>query len=84
MLAPTSMSAISMERISKAVPASRPLDNTSFDILSGFSKTDLWFKEEPIEVTIPSHTRAKMVSSPAPPTSCAMFARTVTRAFATN
>jgi len=39
---PTSISAISIERISKAVPESRPLPRTSFEMLSGFSSTDLW------------------------------------------
>jgi hypothetical protein len=37
---------------------------------------------EPIELTEPSPTRAMMVSSPAPPTSRSMLARTVTRATA--
>ena len=82
MFLPTSMSAMSMERISYAVPASRPLVSTSLEMLSGFSNTLLWLSDEPIEDTMPSPTRARMVSSPAPPTSCLMFARTVTRALA--
>jgi hypothetical protein len=49
---------------------------------SGFSSTSLWLSAEPIEETVPSPTRAMMVSSPAPPTSRSMFARTVTRAIA--
>ena len=84
MLRPISMSAISMERISKAVPASSPLRNTSLEMESGFSSTDLWFSEEPMEETIPSPTRASTVSSPAPPTNWRMLARTVTRALAIN
>ena len=36
--------AISIERISNAVPASSPLRSTSFDMESGFSSTDLWFQ----------------------------------------
>ena len=77
---PTSTSAISIDNISKAVPASRPLSRTNFDILSGFSKTSLCDLADPIDVTIPSPTLAKIVSSPAPPTSCDMFALTVTLA----
>ena len=79
---PTSISAISILRISNAVPASKPLLSTSLEMLSGFSSTILWLSEEPIEETIPSPTRARIVSSPAPPTNCLMFARTVTRALA--
>ena len=84
MLRPISISAMSMERISKAVPASKPLRSTSFEMLSGFSKTDLWFSDEPMDDTIPSPTRARMVSSPAPPTSWRILARTVTRALVIN
>ena len=40
------------------------------------------FSEEPIDDTMPSPTRASTVSSPAPPTSLLIFARTVTRAMA--
>ena len=40
MLQPTSTSAISMESISKAVPESKPLSKTTFEIRSGFSSTD--------------------------------------------
>ena len=68
MFLPISMSAISIDKISKAVPASKPLRSTSLEIESGFSRTDLWFSEEPIDETIPSPTRARIVSSPAPPT----------------
>ena len=82
MLRPTSTSAISIDKISNAVPASRPLFNTVCEIESGFSSTSLCDAAEPTVVTIPSPTRAMMVSSPAPPTSLSMFARTVTRAFA--
>ena len=38
--------------------------------------------DEPIVVTMPSPTRARIVSSPAPPTRRSMFARTVTRLIA--
>ncbi len=76
------MSAISIERISNAVPASRPFSSTTREIESGFSSTILCDAAEPIDETIPSPTRASTVSSPAPPTSCLMLARTVTRALA--
>ena len=79
---PTSISAISIERISNAVPSSSPLESTSLLIESGFSSTSLWLSALPIELTIPSPTRARIVSSPAPPTSWRIFARTVTRALA--
>jgi len=36
---PTSISAISIESISKAVPLLRPFSNTVLEIESGFSKT---------------------------------------------
>ena len=62
------MSAISIESISNAVPESNPFFRTNLDIESGFSNTDLWDSDEPMEETIPSPTRAKIVSSPAPPT----------------
>jgi hypothetical protein len=81
---PISISAISIDKISKAVPLSNPLFNTTFEIESGFSNTCLWSYALPILVTMPSPTRAKIVSSPAPPTNCLMFARTVTLAFAIN
>ena len=61
-------------------PFSKPLSRTNFDILSGCSKTSLCDLADPIDVTIPSPTLAKIESSPAPPTSCDMFALTVTRA----
>ena len=82
MFLPTSMSAISIERISNAVPASSPLSSTTREIESGFSNTTLWLTAEPIDETIPSPTRASTVSSPAPPTNCLILARTVTRALA--
>ena len=75
---PISTSAISIDRISNAVPLSRPFARTVLEIRSGFSSTALWLLEEPTVVTIPSPTRAMMVSSPAPPTSLARFALTVT------
>ena len=81
---PISISAISIESISKAVPESSPLSRTNLDIESGFSKTDLCESAEPIDETTPSPTLARTVSSPAPPTNCLIFARTVTRAFEIN
>ena len=69
MFFPMSISAISIESISNAVPASSPLANTVLEIISGFSSTALWLVAEPIVVTMPSPTLAKIVSSPAPPTS---------------
>lgn len=77
-----STSAISIDKISKAVPESKPLLKTVLEMLSGFSKTCVWCSLEPIVETIPSPTRAIIVSSPAPPTKREMFARTVIRAFA--
>ena len=79
---PMSISAISIERISKAVPASRPLASTTLEIESGCSSTSLCDSDAPILDTIPSPTRARTVSSPAPPTSCLILARTVTLALA--
>ena len=52
-------SAISIERISYAVPESRPLSKTTLEIESGFSRTALWVAAEPIVVTIPSPTLAR-------------------------
>ncbi len=75
---------MSMERISNAVPASSPLASTALEIMSGFSSTFLWDSAEPMVLTIPSPTRARIVSSPAPPTSRSMLARTVTRAIASS
>ena len=49
---------------------------------SGFSSTSLWVAAEPMVLTMPSPTRAMIVSSPAPPTSRSMLVRTVTRATA--
>ena len=77
---PTSMSAMSIETISKAVCASRPRCNTAFEMRSGFSITCRWLSDEPMAVMMPSPTRAMIVSSVAPPISCSMFVRTVTRA----
>ncbi len=48
----------------------------------GFSSTALWLSADPIVETIPSPTRARIVSTPAPPTNRWMLARTVTRAVA--
>ena len=84
MFVPTSISAISIERMSNAVPASSPLPKTSLDILSGFSSTSLCDLADPTQVTIPYPTLANMVSSPAPPTSCCKFALMVTLAFTTS
>ena len=63
MLSPTSMSAMSIERISKAVPASSPFSSTRLEIESGFSSTCLCVSAEPMAVTMPSPTRAMIVSS---------------------
>ncbi len=71
-----------MERISYAVPESRPFSKTVFEMRLGFSSTALWLSADPIVDTIPSPTRARIVSSPAPPTRRWMLARTVTRAVA--
>ncbi len=84
MFLPTSTSAMSIDRISNAVPASSPFARTVFEMLSGFSSTALWLAAEPIVLTIPSPTRARIVSSPAPPTRRLMLARTVTRARASS
>jgi hypothetical protein len=84
MFLPTSTSAMSMERISNAVPASSPFARTVLEIRSGFSNTALWEVADPIVLTIPSPTRARIVSSPAPPTRRLTFARTVIRASASS
>ena len=84
MLRPTSTSAISMDRISKAVPSSSPLSKTVLEICSGDSSTSVCISEEPTVETMPSPTRAITVASPAPPTSRSMLARTVTRALTRN
>jgi NADH-quinone oxidoreductase subunit N len=44
----------------------------------------IMYFDDPIDETIPSPTRARIVSSPAPPTNCLILARTVTRALAIN
>ena len=80
MLSPTSMSAMSIETISKAVWESSRRASTALEIRSGFSNTRLWLSAEPIALTIPSPTRAMIVSSVAPPISRCRLARTVTRA----
>ena len=80
MFSPTSMSAMSIETIWNAVWASRPRASTALEILSGCSITSKWLSAEPIDVMIPSPTRAMIVSSVAPPISCCRFVRTVTRA----
>ena len=81
MFLPTSISAISMERISKAVPESSPLLRTRFEMSSGFSSTSLWDCAEPTVVTMPSPILARIVASPAPPTRRSRSALTVTLAF---
>ena len=80
MFVPTPTSAISIERISYAVPASRPRFSTSLEMSWGFSRTPLYVSLEPMARTIPSPTRAMMVSSVAPPTKRSKLERTVTRA----
>ena len=69
MSAPTSMSAMSIDTISNAVLASSRRASTVFEITSGFSSTSVWRSAEPIADTIPSPTRAMIVSSVAPPIS---------------
>ena len=49
-------------------------------MVSGFSSTSLCDSAEPMLVTMPSPTRAMIVSSVAPPTSRLRLVRTVTRA----
>ena len=80
MFSPTSMSAMSIDTIWNAVWASSPRSRTALAILSGRSMTSKWVSAEPIDVMIPSPTRAMIVSSVAPPISCLRFVRTVTRA----
>ncbi len=58
-----STSAMSMDKISNAVPLSNPLSRTVLEIRSGFSKTLLWSCAEPTVVTMPSPTLAIIVSS---------------------
>ena len=50
----------------------------------GFSITSTWSSAEPIDVMMPSPTRAMIVSSVAPPMSCARLVRTVTRALTSS
>ena len=57
---------------------------TTCEMRSGFSRTCLWLWAEPMVVTMPSPTRARMVSSPAPPTRRSMLARRVMRLTATS
>ena len=82
MFLPTSISAISIERISKAVPLFSPFSSTVLDIESGFSKTASYVSLEPIALTIPSPTLAIIVSSVAPPTRFGISVLTVTLALA--
>ena len=51
---------------------------------SGLANTSLCNWAEPSALTMPSPTRATIVSSDAPPINCRRFARTVTRAFTFN
>ena len=75
------MSAMSIDTISNAVCESSLRASTAFEMRSGFSSTTLCVSAEPIALTMPSPTRATIVSSVAPPMSWSRFARTVTRAF---
>ena len=61
MLLPTSTSAMSIERISNAVPESKPFARTALVIKSGFSRTALWLSADPIALTMASPTRAMTV-----------------------
>jgi hypothetical protein len=73
-----------METISKAVwnPVAGP--STVGGIMSGLASTFRWSSAEPMALTMPSPTRAMIVSSVAPPISCCRLARTVTRALTFN
>ena len=64
------------------IPRARLFGSNELLVEEGFSNTDLWFSDEPMEETMPSPTRARIVSSPAPPTNWRILARTVTRALA--
>ena len=68
MFFPTSISAISIDKISNAVPLFKPFSSTVLEIESGFSKTASYVSLDPIALTIPSPTLAIIVSSVAPPT----------------
>ena len=68
----------------KAVCESSPFASTARAISIGLASTSLWLAQEPMADTIPSPTLAIIVSSVAPPISCLMLVRTVTRAFAFN
>ena len=57
------MSAISIETISNAVCESSRRSNTAREMRSGFSSTSECVAEEPIAETMPSPTRAMIVSS---------------------
>ena len=81
MFLPTSISAMSMDEDFKSRTGIQPLLSTSLEMESGFSRTCSWFSAEPMEDTCLSAYTGRMVSSPAPPTSWWMLARTVTRAF---
>ena len=76
------MSAMSIDTISNAVCASSALCSTVCEIMPGLASTSLWSWAEPMAFTMPSPTRAMIVSSVAPPTSRSSLVRTVTRAFA--
>jgi hypothetical protein len=80
MFAPTSISATSIETISNAVWASSELLSTACEIWLGFARTSVWCSAEPMALTMPSPTRAMIVSSVAPPTRRSSLVRTVTRA----
>ncbi len=69
MFSPTSMSAMSIDTISKAVCESSRRASTALEIRSGFSSTSVCESDEPMALTIPSPTRAMIVSSVAPPMS---------------
>ena len=83
MFLPTSMSAMSMDRFQKPYRHPDPL-STNWRWSPDFPELARGFRPIRWKETIPSPTRARMVSSPAPPTSWWMLARTVTRAFAIN
>ena len=55
-----------------------PFSSTRLEIVSGRSSTCSWVSAEPIALTMPSPTRAMIVSSVAPPTRRSRLVRTVT------
>ena len=63
MFAPTSISATSIDTISNAVCESSALCSTACEIRLGLASTSVWCSAEPMALTMPSPTRAMIVSS---------------------